>query len=60
MWMARDLGERLLAPLRRVEQLYDGSAGSASSAGGGDVQALDNDEPVTAGEEDPPLGPHSP
>ena len=37
-----------LAELRRVEQHHEGSAGSASSAGGGDVQALDNDEPVTA------------
>lgn len=69
--MARDLGERLLAALRRVEQLYQGSAVSAASAvgdpthaqrpraggaGGGDVEALDNDVPLTTGEEDPPFG----
>ncbi|MBY0290884.1 MAG: hypothetical protein K2X52_27650 [Mycobacteriaceae bacterium] len=54
--MARDLGERLLAALKRVEQLYEGSPGNASSAGGDDVQALDNDEPVTTDEEDPPFG----
>ena len=64
--MARELGERLLAALRRVEQLYQGSAVSAASAvgdpthaqrpraaetGGGDVEALDNDVPLTTGEE---------
>jgi hypothetical protein len=65
--MARDLGERLLAALRRVEQLYQGSAVSAASAeggptnaprsrageaDGGDVQALENDVPMATGEED--------
>jgi hypothetical protein len=65
--MARELGERLLAALRRVEQLYEGSAASTSSAEGDpsngrrprpgeDVQALDNDGPPTPGEGDPPFG----
>jgi hypothetical protein len=65
--MARELGERLLATLRRVEQLFEGSAVSASSAEGDptnapqpqpgqEVQALDNDAPRTTGEKDPPFG----
>jgi hypothetical protein len=60
--MARDLGERLLAALRRVEQLYDGSDpskpadGAAGRDGEGEAQALDNDAPLAPGDEDPPFG----
>lgn len=69
--MARELGERLLAALRRVEQLYHGSEPSTAAAGTGsntdgapaarrggegEAQALDSDVPLAPADQDPPFG----
>ena len=64
--MARELGERLLETLRRVEQLYEGSGAADASSGDSrnapepdqDVQALDNHGPSPSAppSSDPPHG----